>query len=88
MNNKNKNRYGGVVLLAVFFSVGYLAGERFGFKPSFGTVYECSSDRLVGVLFTDDAALSVPGRLVLAWDSEDRKKLVSRDLFEVCATVE
>lgn len=48
-------------------------------------VYECGGDRLVGTLFTDETALAVPGKLVLAWDAEGKKKLVSRELFEICA---
>lgn len=66
-----------------FFATGYLYANR----PA-SVVYECSGDRLVGTLFTDTRALAVPGQLVLAWNDYGNKKLVSRELFEICAAVE
>jgi hypothetical protein len=68
---------------AAFFATGYLYASRPG-----SVDYECSGDRLVGTLFTDTRALAVPGKLVLAWKEYGNKKLVSRDLFEICAAVE
>lgn len=68
------------------FALGHATAERCRHVPR-GTVFECSSDRLVGTLFTDQEALDVPGRLVLAWNAEGNKKLIDRGLFEVCAVV-
>lgn len=92
MNNKNnyrKNRYLGAVFAALIFIFGYLAGDKLGTDPARPPrVFECSGERLVGTLFTDTRALDVPGQLVLAWDSDGRKKLIDRDLFEICAESE
>lgn len=78
-------RWAASIILAVVFCAGYLLGEKYARPPR--AVYECSGQRLVGTLFTDDEALAVPGDLVLAWDAQGKKKLVSRTLFELCATV-
>ena len=80
---ERRTRYGAAVILGIVFTAGYLAGESQVGRPP--RVFECSGDQLVGTLFTDQQALDVPGKMVLAWDSAGRKKLVGRHLFEVCA---
>jgi len=80
-------RFPALVLLALTFTVGWVCGVSWATVTTPDVVYECSGERLVGTLFTDETALAVPGRLVLAWNAEDRKKLISRDLFEICAEV-
>ena len=78
-------RWAACIILAVVFSGGYMLGAKQAAPPR--GVYECSGQRLAGTLFTDDEALAVPGDLVLAWNAEGNKKLVSRALFELCAAV-
>lgn len=80
-------RFPALVLLALTFTVGWICGMSWATVTTPDVVYECSGDQLVGTLFTDDAALAVPGRLILAWNHEGNKKLINRDLFEICAVV-
>jgi hypothetical protein len=75
------------ILLAITFAVGWICGMAWERATSTDMVYECSGERLVGSLFTDARAMAVPGQLILAWNHEGRKKLISRDLFEICAEV-
>ena len=80
-------RWAGVFILAVVFVCGWIAGAAWARTHRPVITWECSGERLVGTLFTDDVALAPPGQLVLAWTVENRKKLISRDLFEICAEV-
>lgn len=80
-------RWGGVTVLALIFVAGFLIGAWWANPLRLPTVWECGGDQLVGTLLTDDDALNVPGRLILAWTAGGNKKLISRDLFEICAEV-
>ncbi|MCK5549094.1 MAG: hypothetical protein KAI41_01020 [Hyphomicrobiaceae bacterium] len=69
------------------FMFGFWLGAVWANLDERAVMYECGGERLTGTLFTDRDALAVPGRLVLAWDEAGRKKLIHRDLFEICAEV-
>lgn len=80
-------RWAGVWILAFVFVAGWIAGSAWAHTHRRVITWECGGDQLVGTLLTDDDALAVPGRLILAWNEGGNKKLISRDLFEICAEV-
>lgn len=84
---RNGVRFPALILLALVFVAGWVAGTVWAHTSRRVVVWECSGERLVGTLFTDEDALRPPGRLVLAWNADGNKKLISRDLFEICAEV-